>query len=64
VRTQLEDRIVHPMKREPALIVDIVAQGTIDEDFVEALGDKRVEAGLFTRRFLDAFGRRCGRERR
>jgi len=54
VRAQLEDRIVHPKKPRPALIVDLIAEGTIDEDVVEALTDKRINAAVFNSRMLAA----------
>jgi superfamily II DNA or RNA helicase len=52
VRAQMEDRIVHPKKARPALIVDLVAENTIDEDVLDALTDKRREAGVFNSRLM------------
>jgi hypothetical protein len=52
VNAQFEERTEHPSKKEPRLVVDIVAQDTIDEDVVEALSDKESEARSFTREFL------------
>ncbi len=39
-RLQSEDRILHPMKKVPLLIIDLVTRDTVDEDVVEALQDK------------------------
>ncbi len=52
IRAQTEDRIEHPKKKSPLLIIDIVAKDTIDEDFVEALGDKREDSKLTLRKFI------------
>lgn len=53
VRAQFEDRIVHPMKARPALVLDLVAEGTIDEDIVQALTEKRVNSRSFNARLLE-----------
>lgn len=44
-RRQSEDRVIHPLKKEPSLIIDIVARGTIDEDIIKALQTKKVTSG-------------------
>lgn len=44
IRTQSEDRIEHPLKKEPLLIIDLVTEDTIDEDVVAALRKKRKES--------------------
>lgn len=59
VRAQSEDRIEHPLKREPLLILDILAEDTIDEDILEALKDKRFDSGLILRRFLERRSEPC-----
>lgn len=41
-RTQSEDRVVHPTKSEPALVVDLVTQASIDEAVLDALRQKKV----------------------
>jgi len=60
VRSQMEDRLVHPKKREPVLIVDVVARGTIDVDVAEALTEKRATAATFNARVLRAVRRLDG----
>lgn len=59
IRAQSEDRIEHPLKREPLLILDIVAEGTIDEDVIDALREKRASAGLVLRKFLERRAAPC-----
>lgn len=61
IRAQLEDRIVHPKKSEPCLIVDIVARGTVDEDIADALADKRSTASSFNAKLLRLAGKKGGR---
>lgn len=63
IRAQLEDRLVHPRKAEPALIIDVVAEGTVDEDVAEALTDKACDAKSFAARLAGLVRRRAeGRE--
>lgn len=49
VRAQSEDRIEHPSKSEPLLIMDLVTGSSIDEDVVDLLQEKKVEARAFMR---------------
>jgi len=44
IRTQSEDRIEHPLKKEPLLIIDMVTSETVDEDVVKALRRKGKES--------------------
>ena len=57
-RAQSEDRVVHPTKEEPLLYIDLITKGTVDEDVVTVLRDKRMEAQSFTQRLFAAFIRR------
>ena len=52
MRTQSQDRIIHPSKRHPLLAIDLVTEGTTDEDVVATLADKRVDANSFTSTLL------------
>lgn len=52
VRAQSEDRIEHPKKSSPLLILDIVAEGTVDEDYVELLTEKRGESRQLLRKLI------------
>ena len=49
-RAQSEDRIIHPVKQEPLLYIDLVTEGTIDEIVVDALQDKSISAQILTAR--------------
>jgi len=49
-RIQSMDRIIHPRKTSPVLIVDLVTPGTVDQDIREALVDKEAEGGLTMRK--------------
>lgn len=55
-RIQSEDRVVHLQKTGTVLIVDLVVEGTIDEDIVELLVDKKVKSFVF----LNALKKRVG----
>jgi len=47
IRTQSEDRIEHPLKKEPLLIIDLVTEGSLDEDAVKALRRKKKESDSY-----------------
>lgn len=49
-RSQSEDRIIHPAKTEPRLIIDLVTRDTIDTEVVRLLKEKRRSAMAFARR--------------
>ena len=40
-RSQSEDRFIHPQKTDPCLLLDLVTEGSVDEDVVKALRAKR-----------------------
>ena len=48
IRTQSEDRILHPTKAEPLLYIDLIAEDSIDEDVVEILRKKKLNAKEFS----------------
>ncbi len=52
-RIQSEDRIVHPMKKRPLLYIDLVANGSLDEDVVPKLQDKTYNARWLMSRLDD-----------
>lgn len=52
VRRQTEMRIEHITKNEPLLHLDLVARGTMDEDVLDALVDKNIDAASFKRTVL------------
>lgn len=43
-RAQSEDRIVHPTKKRPLLYIDLVTEGSIDEDIVPRIQQKTLDA--------------------
>lgn len=51
-RAQSEDRIVHPMKKDPLLYIDLVTRGSVDRAVVAALQDKSLTAKTFMRRLV------------
>ena len=51
-RTQSEDRIINPKKKEPVLILDIITKDTIDEDIYWTLKQKAVNAKSFVSKIL------------
>lgn len=46
-RSQSEDRIVHPKKKSPILIIDLVTAETVDEEVIKLLRDKKLNSHLF-----------------
>jgi len=61
-RRQSEDRIIHPKKKEPVLIIDILTKNTIDEDVHSALQQKGMNAKLFTSKIIENFKKRIRRK--
>lgn len=53
IRAQIEDRLIHPLKREPVLLIDLVAVDTPDEAIVEAVRRKRLESSAFNADILN-----------
>jgi hypothetical protein len=51
-RRQSEDRIEHPLKRSPLLVVDLVTERTVDEDVLESLEHKNESAEWLTQRAM------------
>jgi SNF2 family DNA or RNA helicase len=49
-RYQSEDRIVHPKKETPLLLIDLITKDSIDEDIVELTHDKNITAKRLLRR--------------
>lgn len=52
-RAQSEDRIVHPLKHEPLLYIDLVTRGTVDTAVVSTLKEKGVTARTFMTRLAE-----------
>ena len=57
-RKQTEDRILDVEDESDLLLVDLVAEGTIDEDAADALQEKGIEAAFFTANLKRRFERR------
>ncbi len=45
-RSQSEDRIIHPTKKTPVLIIDLVTRGTIDEHVLSLLREKKFNSEM------------------
>lgn len=60
-RIQSEDRILSTTKMEPLLYMDLVAEGTVDEDIADLLVDKKVEARFFLSSLLEKLKRKYDR---
>lgn len=52
-RTQSEDRIVHPKKQKPLLVIDIITECTIDDEVVDILREKRIDSKMFMGKLLE-----------
>jgi SNF2 family DNA or RNA helicase len=53
-RSQSEDRIVHPTKRDPLLYIDLITNGSMDGEVVRLLREKRTNAAAFMRQLNSA----------
>lgn len=51
-RAQSEDRGIHPMKTEPFLIIDALTEGSVDEEVITKLTEKKISSHLFKSRLL------------
>lgn len=51
-RKQSEDRIIHPLKKEPLLYIDLITRDSVDESVSEALRVKEADARWFLRKFF------------
>lgn len=58
LRNQSEDRLIHLTKTKPINVIDLVAEDSPDEDLVNALNMKKVEARALKRVFDAALARR------
>lgn len=59
-RSQSEKRIVHPMKKRTHLIIDLVTRGTIDEEVVKTVKEKKFESKFFMSKLEEEFLKRYG----
>jgi hypothetical protein len=59
-RSQSEKRIVHPKKKRTHLIIDLVTRGTIDEEVVKAVKEKKFESKFFMSKLEEEFLKRYG----
>ncbi len=53
-RVQSEDRIIHPKKVEPVLYIDLITRDSVDENVVEVLREKHVNARVFMTHLMDS----------
>jgi hypothetical protein len=56
--SQSMDRIVDVGKTDPLAYIDVVAKDTVDEDRLNALGDKGVDSRYYMRKFEENFAQR------
>ena len=54
IRKQSEDRVVHFDKKEPLLIIDLIAKDSVDEDVLDALDTKQVMSKFLMSRLKDS----------
>ncbi len=52
-RRQSEDRIEHPKKKTTLLVLDLVTSGSVDEDVIEAMRERRADSAWFARRVME-----------
>lgn len=60
-RVQSIDRLVHPKKRRPVLVLDLVTADTIDEDIRIAHLEKKLEGGSIMSRVVELAKKRKGK---
>jgi SNF2 family DNA or RNA helicase len=53
MRAQTQDRIVNIRKTDPLLLMDLITRDTVDEDAVDVLNDRNMEASLFNSKFRE-----------
>lgn len=58
VRAQCEDRGIHPLKKEPYLIIDLITKDSIDEVAVDLLLEKKTQAKYFMSRMEEQWVKR------
>jgi SNF2 family DNA or RNA helicase len=51
-RKQSEDRIEHPNKKATLLVIDLVTEGTVDEDVVETMKERRADTAWFVSKVM------------
>ena len=63
-RAQSVERIAHPSKIDALLTIDLVARGTIDEDILRALRNKRIKSRAFTKVVIDSMRKRVAQRKK
>lgn len=58
IRAQCEDRGIHPMKKEPYLIIDLITKDSIDEESIDLLLNKKTQAKYFMSRLEKSWEKR------
>lgn len=59
-RSQSEDRILSPQKKEPILILDLITKNSVDEDVYKALKRKGMSSKIFTSEVIQNMKKRLG----
>ena len=62
IRSQTEDRLEHPTRQTPILIIDLVTVKSIDEDIHWGLRRKRKQSGKVLRYLYERIKERCQKE--
>lgn len=57
-RAQSEERIISPKKVDPVLYIDLLTKGSIDEDVLSVLREKKVESRFFMVRVMERWRER------
>lgn len=55
IRSQSQERIEHMTKKEPLLYIDLVTRGSVDEDVLDALQEKKSNSRQFLRQVMKNF---------
>lgn len=59
-RKQSEDRILNPAKKDPLLYIDLVTEGTVEEDILDVLRQKSNEAKFYRNNLIEKLRRSHG----
>lgn len=57
-RQQCEDRFIHPLDKSPRLIIDLLTENSIDEDILDLLKEKKIQAKYFMKRLEEKWEKR------
>lgn len=58
IRQQTEDRFIHPKKKEPVLVIDLITKDSVDEVALDLLLEKKLQAKYFMNKLEEIWGKR------